>query len=194
MKNKRGLFLIYSGVLLILAAAVLTGRNLYESTRAAMAVDRVNQQLNITAPVEDVPLYIIHPEIEMPTEEIDGHSYIGQVEVPSLGLKLPVISQWSDERLKTAPSRYAGSVYMDDMVIAGHAYKKHFGQLKKLTAGDGVVFTDMDGNRFEYTVALKEVLPPAAVEEMLSGGWDLTLFTCTTDSANRVTIRCEKIK
>ena len=193
MKNKRGLLLIYSGIVLIVAAAVLTGKNLYESTRAAVAVEQVTQQMHIQPAVQQ-PLYVTHPEIEMPTEEIDGNSYIGLVEIPSLQLQLPVISQWSDKRLKTAPSRYTGSVYMDDMIIAGHAYKKHFGQLKKLSAGDAVIFTDIDGNIFEYTVSLKEVLPPQAVADMLAGEWDLTLFTCTTDASHRLTIRCERVE
>jgi sortase A len=39
-----------------------------------------------------------------------------------------------------------------------------------------------------------EILRPTAVEEMISGDWDLTLFTCTIGGATRVTIRCEKTK
>ena len=30
------------------------------------------------------------------------------------------------------------------------------------------------------------------VEEMLSGGWALTLFTCTLGGRTRVTVRCEE--
>lgn len=47
-------------------------------------------------------------------------------------------------------------------------------------------------NEFEYTVSLKEVLPPQAVADMLAGEWDLTLFTCTTDASHRLTTRCER--
>lgn len=36
----------------------------------------------------------------MPTVEINGQECIGTLEIPSLGLKFPVISEWSDEKLK----------------------------------------------------------------------------------------------
>ena len=48
----------------------------------------------------------------------------------------------------------------------------------------------MDGNRFIYAVSGTEQLPGTAIEEMKSGDWDLTLFTCTIGGAARVTVRC----
>ena len=35
-----------------------------------------------------------------------------------------------------------------------------------------------------------ETLMPTAVEEMESGDWDLTLFTCTVGGRTRVAVRC----
>ena len=68
---------------------------------------------------------------------------------------------------------------MDTLILCGHNYRSHFGKLKKLREGDEVSFTDMDGNVFLYEVALVETLMPTAIEEMESGGWALTMFTCT---------------
>ena len=78
---------------------------------------------------------------------------------------------------------------------ASHSVKNrsHFGALKELNEGDGVFFTDMDGNRFSYRVKETEILPPGAVEEMTTGDWELTLFTCTFGGASRVTVRCSRI-
>ena len=56
--------------------------------------------------------------------------------------------------------------------------------------GEIITFTDMDGNVFFYEVAEIEILDPYAKEEMLSGEWDLTLFTCTYGGQERVTVRC----
>ena len=39
---------------------------------------------------------------------------------------------------------------------------------------------------------MPEILQPGDVEEMLSGGWALTLFTCTLGGRTRVTVRCEE--
>ena len=75
-------------------------------------------------------------------------------------------------------------------MIAAHNYRTHFGALGSLTAGAQIVFTDIGGNRFLYEVAEIEVLGATDVEGLLSGGWDLTLFTCNYDGRARVTVRC----
>lgn len=54
----------------------------------------------------------------------------------------------------------------------------------------GVTFTDVDGNQFCYTVAAVERLGAGDVDEMISGGWALTLFTCTPGGAMREAVRC----
>ena len=51
-------------------------------------------------------------------------------------------------------------------------------------------FTDVDGNVFEYMVAETEKLRPEETAEMLSGDWDLSLFTCTYGGQMRLTVRC----
>ena len=51
----------------------------------------------------------------------------------------------------------------------------------------------MDGNVFNYEVVAKETLMPTAIEEMASGDWALTLFTCTVGGSYRVTIRCDLV-
>lgn len=136
------------------------------------------------------PAFVRYPDMEMPTKEIDGETYIGVVEIPSLELSLPVMSDWSYPQLKKAPCRYVGSVYSHDVVICGHNYDRHFGRLKELVPGDEVRFTDMDGNVFRYSVCAVEQLAKTAVEEMQTGDWDLTLFTCTKGGVMRVTVRC----
>lgn len=140
----------------------------------------------------ETPLYERYPELEMPTAQIDSDRYIGLLSIPSLGLELPIMTDWSEQKLKLTPCRYAGSVYTDDLVIAGHNYRSHFGKLVNLTTGDEITFTDVDGHVFSYAVSARETLTPTAVEEMTSGDWDLTLFTCTFGGSYRTTIRCER--
>ena len=118
--------------------------------------------------------------------------YVGTLQIPQLGLELPVISDWSYEALKIAPCRYYGSVNSDDLVLMGHNYKVHFGPISRLKSGDAVVFTDMDGVTTYYHVVSRDVLPPDAVEEMTAGDFDLTLFTCTYGGESRVTVYCDK--
>jgi sortase A len=137
-----------------------------------------------------VPLYVSNPEMEMPTINIDGNAYIGWLEIPSLSLTLPVMSQWSYPNLKISPCRYSGSAYLDNLVIAAHNYKSHFGNIKTLSPGDEVRFTDADGNVFRYQVAEVEQLSPLAVKDMAESDYPLTLFTCTIGGKYRVAVRC----
>lgn len=213
MKNKKhscNVFIII-GVLLLIAAVGLAAFNLVDQFRAGQSAQEVLEQLHAELPKEavaddasnanlceapteldelEIPDYILNPNMEMPTMEIDGQLYVGTLTVPAIDLELPVLSAWSYPNLKISPCRYTGSVYQSNMVIAAHNYSTHFGNLKDLSAGDEVVFTDISGNVFHYQVAEIEVLQPSATEEMTSGDWSLTLFTCTVGGQNRVTVRC----
>lgn len=132
----------------------------------------------------------LQPLRTMPVVTVGGYDYIGWLTLPTLGLELPVMSEWSYARLKIAPCRYTGSAYSGDMVLAAHNFSSHFGRLSELSPGDEVLFTDVEGNVFRYEVADAEILQPTAVEEMTAGEWPLTLFTCTYGGRTRLTIRC----
>ena len=202
--RRSGALWITLGLLLIAAALFLASYNLYDGLRAGQHAAETVEELEgglvaKTEPEEteqqapeeqELPGYLLSPYMEMPVKSVDGVDYIGVVRIPALGLELPVISQWSYDDLRIAPCRYSGSAYLGNLVICGHNYSAHFGKLKSLQQGDTVSFTDMDGNEFSYTVEELEVLRPTAVEEMKSGDWELTLFTCTLDGKSRVAVRC----
>ena len=201
MENKKGAFCMAAGFLLVLAALLLTGYNVWDEGRAGDAADATFQALKFQTeegqeelPEYILPDYLVDPRFEMPTVEIDGYDYIGYLDIPSLELSLPVMSEWSYPQLKIAPCRYAGSVYLDDMILAAHDDDRHFGRLKNLEGGELVRFTDVDGNVFDFSVTELELLWPEQTEEMLSGEWDLTLFTCTLGGRQRVTVRCDRIE
>ena len=94
--------------------------------------------------------------------------------------------------LEMAPCRYYGSIGGEDLVLMAHNYASHFGRIDELQPGDTVCFTDMDGISTWYQVTVRDLLPPTAVEEMTSGGSDLTLFTCTYGGRSRVTVHCDE--
>ena len=205
-KNWIGKIFTITGLLLFAAALALFAYNLWDGYRAEQSREKLLEEYrdknqNISDEGEQaeesdgqIPDYQLNPEMEMPEvmlEELDGAACIGVLEIPAIDLKLPVLSEWSYPLLKKAPCRYSGSAYLDNLVIAAHNYRTHFGKLKELETGDEVIFTDAAGNRFEYKVAVVEALTPQSVEDMTSGEWALSLFTCTLDGKNRVTVRCD---
>ncbi|MBQ4601799.1 MAG: sortase [Clostridia bacterium] len=130
-------------------------------------------------------------DMQMPTAEIDGESYIGYIYIPTLeDLELPVMSEWSYDRLKKSPCKYSGNVYEGNMVLLGHNYTAHFGKLSRLTQGDKVYFTDINGILYSYEVVGIDILDQTDIEAMSSGEYDLSLFTCDYSGKNRLTVRC----
>ena len=212
-RKQRGLLSITVGLLLIAAALFLASYNLYDELRAEQSARQAVTQLDAYLPAEAaleapsdsagdqeplvsdertvIPDYVLSPNMEMPVETINGIDFIGVLRIPALELELPVISEWNYPNLKTAPCRYSGSAYLNNLIICGHNYTSHFGTLKNLWEGDIATFTDIDGNVFIYKMVERETLNPTDIEGMESGNWDLTLFTCTVGGQSRVTIRFE---
>lgn len=209
MRNKLGTLFMILGAGLLLGAIFLLGSNQQEAVEAEKAAEQVlprlieaietteetTLQTQTEAPAVETPLELLTPsDVHMTEVVVDGYGYIGYVAIPKLGLELPVMGDWSYARLRTAPCRYTGSVRGGDMVIMAHNYTKHFGRLSSLSEGDSVIFTDMEGDVTAYEVVCMDILAPTAVEEMTSGDFDLTLFTCTYGGQSRVTVYCDQVK
>ena len=201
MTKRKGTALIVIGLLLMAAALFLTVYNMQTELNAAESSARVMGQLDgqrvtadstvgaaeetpapdadISPAPEELPDYVRFPEKQMPTVKVEGHAYIGKLRIPSLGLELPVMSDWSYPQLKIAPCRFSGSAYQQNMIVIAHNYASHFGNLKKLQPGAEITFTDMAGNVFCYAVAETEILQPHQIEELKGTDYALTLVTCT---------------
>ena len=192
------------GAALVFGALALFLYNQQEAQQAEQASSELMVQLveelesieQETLPLEvDIPRELLTEEdLKMTEVVINGHAYIGYLSIPELELELPIMSDWNGRKLQIAPCRYYGSLKGEDLVLMAHNYPKHFGLIKNLSEGDSVFFTDMDGNVTEYEVVGKDILDPYAVEEMTSGEFDLTLFTCTVGGASRVTVWCDFVK
>ena len=126
------------------------------------------------------------------TVDVNGYDYIGFIEIPKIEIKLPVLSEWDYTRLKIAPCRQFGSINTEDIVIAAHNYKKHFGNLSSLNIGDEIIFTDTSKKEHLYSVERVEILNPTDVEKVQNSGYDLVLYTCTYGGKTRVTLFCNK--
>ena len=193
--NKGKLFIIV-GVFLILISLTMTFYNKYEDlnagkqARAALDVFK-NEVVVQNHIVESLTTEEVR---EMKTVNINGDEFIGTITIPVLNLELPVMSEYSYSRLKKAPCRYYGNLFTNDLIICAHAYETFFANLIKLKQNDLIFFTDVDGNNYAYEVLEIEILKPTDVDKMVNNEFDLTLYTCTSDNMNRVTVRCNRVK
>lgn len=195
-KRRKGSFFLTIGLLLMAAALALTVYNRWDSDRAYQSSLEVLDALDTVIEENEDGFHLNsygEGYREMPTVVIDGYEYIGKIQIPCLGLSLPVMNEWDYTRLKISPCRYSGSYYTDDLVIAGHNYARHFSPIKWLELGSEVVFVNVEGEEFHYTVESVSTLNPTQVEEMTTGDWwDLSLFTCNTGGRTRCAVRCVK--
>lgn len=141
MKNKQkrsGIVFVIIGILLLAAAVGKTAYNLWDGVRAGKESQKIAQQLieefpetsgdtqghEITDTDESEANEDDIDRKEMKTVDLDGNLYLGLIRIPSLDLELPVMAEWSYEKLRTAPCRYTGSIYDNNLVIAGHNYSE----------------------------------------------------------------------
>lgn len=127
----------------------------------------------------------------LPEKKYMGYTLLGSICIPSVGVRLPVLDQWSEDMRKVAPCRYQGSISGGNMIIMGHNYKSHFNPLHKITVGAEVAFENTVGRVFCYRVVKIGQLHRNQGEKLPTGEYPLTLFTCTTGGigTNRSSLR-----
>lgn len=211
--KKKSLFFTVAGILLIVAAMLLTCYNIWDGKSAQKAADHVlvelrdyivqenERQKNEKADAktqeqthENDMIQGSEHNQEMASIAIEGNEYIGILDIPYLGLSLPVMSDWSYGKLKISPCVFRGAYYTDDLVIAGHNYPAHFSSLKWIKEEADVYLTTVDCQEYHYSVIKSEKIMPNEIEKLdASNEWDLTLFTCYTGGGSRCTVRCKRL-
>lgn len=195
MKRKnRGILLIVTGLLLSFSAAAMFGAYEYQAEIAGDNAELLLTNLRVELQRDAVEQHIetIREEVvgEMPKATLNGYALIGELDIPTIGLELPVLDNWSYDLLQIAPCRYSGSIEGQNLILLGHNYKRHFAPLKKLVSGDEVLFSAIDGTIYTFEVREIEILKKTQLEELTSSDYDLTLFTCTNGGYSRHVIRC----
>ena len=130
------------------------------------------------------------PEGNMPVAYVDGIAYIGILEIPSLGLTLPIQSEWTDATARLSPGRLSGSLYANDLLLAGQSYQSQFGEVGRLKEGDSVSFVDIYGNRFDYRVNGVFSIDGKAPYDTSGADGDLLLCTYTMGGLFGVCVSC----
>ena len=163
-----------------------------EAEKAEKAIRSRREEIRAGEQDGRLPDYQVNPRIEMPVFSVDGDPCVGVLDIPSEGIYLPVGAETEEDVLKMHPCRYAGTAYLENLVICGHNYRSQFGAVKRLPEGTLVRFTDGDGNVFHYEIAAAEILRPEETEKAEHSGYPLSLITCTAGGDRRYVIRCRK--
>ena len=127
------------------------------------------------------------------TYNINGENYtiVGVLNIPSLNIEYPILSETSTKLLKVSLTKYWGANpnKVGNMVVVGHNYKdnKFFSNLLKIQLGAIVKITDLDGKTLDYKVYNTEVIDPydnSCTSQLTDGKTEITLITCYYENGN----------
>lgn len=193
--KKFGIILITAGcILFALAVALLlfnTGKEKAAAKYSADVLSAIYENAEEPSLAEEEK-YMLSDE--MPTFTYLDTEYIGVLTIPSIGIELPVSSEWSAAQLDRTLCRYSGSINKNNLVICGHNFTNQFAELDRLTEGDEVIFTDAINVTHRYTVSAVEVIDGTDIKGMTESDFPLTLYTCNFTGKMRIAVRCEKEK
>lgn len=132
----------------------------------------------------------------------DGVKYTTEsiLNIPSIGVKYPVLSETSPELLYVSLNKYWGPKpnSVGNYCIVGHYYEsgKMFGKLHKLKNGDVAELTDLYGKTVLYEVYDKKVVEPTdtrCTSQLTNGRRELTLITCTNHGKQRLVVKLREV-
>ena len=124
-----------------------------------------------------------------------------RIQIPSLGLNYPVLSDTNDDLLKISLNKYWGPApnSIGNYCVVGHNYKNGtmFGELSEIQMGAQVIVTDVRQNSVTYEVYQKYVVEPTDVSctsQLTNGQRILTLITCTNYGQQRTVVKCREVR
>lgn len=148
--------------------------------------------------------YIIRDENAEAEEHVasNGETYTTDavLNIPSLSINYPVLSNTSEELLKVSLNKFWGPNpnEVGNYVIVGHNYrnKKMFGKLSDIQNGDVVELTDNSGKTIKYRVYNKFIVDPddvACTSQRTNGTREVTLITCSSNLKQRLVVKAREI-
>ena len=200
LKKKKKMYKIQF-VLSILFVFIFSGWYIYSEVQKnaceAVSQDILND-ISMDETTSDKPLVVALDDTEVVDENgrvLDGkytdangntYTYESILNIPSLGIEYPVLSDTSDELLKISINKFWGGSpnSVGNYCIVGHNYKsgKMFGKLSQMKSGDIIKLTDLSGNTLQYKVYDRYVVYPedvACTSQITNGLKEVTLITCT---------------
>lgn len=207
MRKKISVVMIIIGALLLISATALVVYNVKKAEKCVENSQQVLLEMKKLIPDEYVVdkqeesfQQIIDGVDEIFLEEkeyisVDGNKYIGIVRIPEINVELPVMKDWSYEKMDIAPCVYDGDFSNNNLIIMAHNYKGFFIDLDKLSSGSIIEFVKCDGELLRYEVNNVETIGGWNTEALKNhSDWDLTLFTCTYSGYSRVVVRAELLE
>lgn len=128
----------------------------------------------------------------MPVLSIDGTDFVGILEMPRYELALPVGADWGS--ITKYPCQHDGSIYDCTMKIGATSQKGQYDFYREISVGDTVIFTDVEGNRYTYTVTNLKYESRADQTALNRADAALTLFVKNVYDFDYLIVSCNVLK
>lgn len=125
----------------------------------------------------------------MPILSIDKTDFIGTLEMPQYKTVLPVCAKWG--KLTKYPCQFRGSIYDGTMQIGATTQKGQFDFYREISVGDTVLFTDVEGNSYTYSVTQLRYAKHADSNTLNREEASLTLFVKNVYAFEYLIISCD---
>lgn len=124
---------------------------------------------------------------------------IGNIEIPSIKINYPILSDTNDELLKIAPCRFYGPYpnEIGNLCIAAHNYddNRFFSNLYKLNIEDKIIIYDHTNSSVTYYIYDKYETnknDTSCTSQDTYGVREITLVTCNNLNGNRLIIKAKE--
>lgn len=124
-------------------------------------------------------------------------SIIGLIEIPSINISYPILSNSNEDLLKVSVCRFSGPLpnRIGNLCIAGHNYKNStmFSNLYKLDIKDSIYITDLNNVKLEYIIYDKYKVKENNLSCMNNTDTvEITLITCNNNNnSERIVIKAK---
>lgn len=124
-------------------------------------------------------------------------SIIGLIEIPTIDISYPILSDSNEDLLKISVCRFSGPLpnRIGNLCIAGHNYRNSmmFSKLYKLNINDSIFITDLNNVRLEYIIYEKYKVKENNLNCTSStNDIQLTLITCNDyDNSERIVVKAK---
>ena len=187
-RNGNVIFLI--GCLLVLGSFTLLVFSRLQVSRSAAKAVELDAHLEDILPPRTPGIPEAYTNMEMPAISVNGHDFIGIVEIPAFQTVLPIGSVWDSGTVSSFPCRFWGTVYDGSLILGGADRKGQFDFLDQIQNDDSVLVTDMTGTQFSYRVSDIFRSGSAQADVLLDDSSDLTLFARNARSLEYIIVRC----
>lgn len=124
-----------------------------------------------------------------------GYNVVGKIEIPKTDVSYVILDKVTPKSLETSIGFMygAGINQVGNSVLAGHNFRNgtFFSNNKRLTEGDKIYITDMQGNKVTYEIYKKYTTDAndfSYATRDTKGKREISLTTCTDDTRNRLII------